>query len=94
MTTAATFTADEIQDEARAVLNTRPGCVYFCTFVGSMDEQRKAAQRALDGDTADLEMMIAMHGEELWRRAEWYQDQWFDNWQPTASESTVPTVCA
>ena len=70
------------------------GDLRLCTWVGSYDDQRIAAQRALDGDTDDLDMMLDMDAAELWRRPEHEWDDWIDNWQPTASESTVPGVMA
>ena len=70
------------------------GDLRLCTWVGSYDDQREAAQRALDGDTDDLDMMLDMDAAELWLYPEHEWDDWIDNGQPTASESTVPGVMA
>lgn len=64
----------------------------LCTWYADVPEQREAAQRALDGDTVDLELLLAIDDAELWQRAEWAQDDWLAAWMPTASESTVPMV--
>lgn len=91
-------TLTELQAEARrllAALTPLGTGRRLCTWVGSYDDQRVAAQRALDGDTVDLEMMLDMDAAELWLRPEYEWDDWIDQWQPTASESTVPPMgCA
>lgn len=75
---------------ARRILS---GDLRLCTWVGSYEDQRIAAQRALDGDTDDLAMMLDMDAAELWLRSPDYADEWVANW--TASESTVPPMgCA
>lgn len=75
--------------QARAIL---AGKLTLCTWVGSVAEQRTAAQRAIDGDTDDLDLMLDMDAAELWQRSDDYVDWWLDSRMPTASESTVPGV--
>ena len=82
------MTASEIIEAAHRILNAQPGSIVLCTWYAGEDEQRKAAQRAIDGDTDDLELMLDIDAAELWIRSERYQDDFIDNWQPTASEST------
>jgi hypothetical protein len=57
----------------------------LCTWYADVPEQREAAQRALDGDTADLELLLAIDDAELWQRAEWAQDEWLAAWTPTVT---------
>lgn len=88
------YTTVELLTEARRILAATPGTAPLCTWVASVADQRKAAQRALDGDTADLEYYISQDDAELWQQPEWFRDAFIANWQPTASESTVPGAAA
>lgn len=84
----------DIQAEARRILETPRGAYPLCTWVGSVEKQREAAQRALDGDTDDLDMMLDMDAAELWLRSDDYADEWIANWQPRAAESYIPGAVA
>ena len=89
-----TYTTAELLTEARRILNAPLSSAPLCTWVASVAEQRAAAQRALDGDTADLEYYLSQDDAELWQQPEWFRDAFMADWQPTASESTVPGAVA
>lgn len=79
----------EIIAEAHRILNAPRGSVSLCTWGGyAPAEQRRLAQEAIDGETADFELMLAVDAAELYRQPDWFVDRWYANWQPTASEST------
>jgi len=88
------MTTTHIITEARRILNATETSAPLCTWVGSVAEQRAAAQRALDGDTADLELMLDMDAAELWQLPRWDAEEWMGRWMPTASESTSVTGMA
>lgn len=82
----------DLETFARQILS---GDLRLCTWFSDYAEQRKAAQRAIDGDTDDLELMLDIDAAELWLRSDDYADEWVANWMPTASESTIPPMgCA
>ena len=78
------MTTADIIEAAHDILNGLAGRYPLCTWYADVAEQREAAQRALDGDTVDLELLLAIDDAELWQRAEWEQDDWLEAWKPTA----------
>lgn len=75
--------------EAHRILAAPAGVIPGCTWVASKAEWLEAAQRAVNGDTADLDFYLEQEAAELWRMPEWRQDAWF---AARAAESTVPPM--
>lgn len=80
------WTTAKIVEAAHRILARPPGTIALCTWYAEVQEQREAAQRAIDGDTVDLELLLAIDDAELWHRAEWAQDAWLEAWKPTAEQ--------
>ena len=78
------WTTTNIIEAAHRILAHSSGTTALCTWYADIAEQREAAQRAIDGDTVDLELLLAIDDAELWQRAEWEQDDWLEAWKPTA----------
>ena len=55
-----------ITDEARRILATPLGQQPGCTYVASKADWMRAAQEAIDGETADLEFLLDEESSEPW----------------------------
>jgi hypothetical protein len=61
----------DIETEARRILATPAGQLPGCTYVATKAEWILAAQRALDGDTDDLEAYLTDEADEVWLEPEY-----------------------
>jgi len=77
-----------ITDEARRILATPLGQQPGCTYVASKADWMRAAQEALDGETADLEFLLsrAIEGQLDSRIAQARRDMGEDRWNELQKE--------